>query len=107
MSVVALALVAAAAWSPPTVPRSPSSRAGAVKMVASYPPGVWDEWEECIVNAENALEQAACNGATVSQKVVKFMQERAGKYRSLRVVPPDECMVDAENALEQAACFEA
>jgi len=80
-------------------------------MIASYPSehslGAWDELEECIVNAENALEQAACRGATASEKVLTFMRRRASEFQSLRVAPPDECMLEAENALEQSACFEA
>jgi hypothetical protein len=61
-----------------------------------------DVWEECIVNAENAMEQAACVDVEVSdvaQEVTSWLRS------SVRTVAPDECLVEAENALEQAACM--
>jgi hypothetical protein len=70
---------------------------------------------QCIVDAENAAEIAACledpDEFDVFSKLRGFFQlgTAAASTAQTSVVPGvpfDECIVDAENALEQQACYD-
>jgi hypothetical protein len=68
-------------------------------LLTRVSPALDRPYEECIVDAENATEIAACS----DDGPVGGTAPPGGGYTS---VPYEECIVDAENAAEIAACAE-
>ena len=78
--------------------------------------------DECIVNAENAAEQAACMDAFVAWGSAEWLTapaprdeespaEASIQSNGINIPAPkdgaDECIANFENAAEQAACMDA
>ena len=80
---------------------------------ATFDMNAFREYEECIVDAENAAEIAACSDMSATPKPAAgndFMATMGDFFKQFTKTPLDidveECVVDAENAAEAAACRE-
>jgi len=87
-------------------------RASKISMVGPAPPAgfVWaedlmEEERECLVDAENAAEQAECLSGRID--TLKTEGAAAIALRAERQAALAECLVDAENSAEQADCVES
>ena len=64
------------------------------------------DFEECIVNAESAVEQAACSDDTEAKKATFDLSFMTQMFKNRKTIEVDEteCIVNAESALEIEDC---
>merc|ERR1711939_189391 len=111
---VALALQSADAFVAMPARTMMQRRAAAVTMADDIKPtfdtAAFREYEECVVDAENAAEIAACSDMRAEPSVYEenFLDSVTGFFTRMMAPKPEfdveECIVQSENAAEAESC---